>query len=377
MLFKNGDIFIDGAFARGGFRVDNGRFSEVFLGDTDEPGVELGGKCVIPGLIDIHTHGNSNEDFSDGSYDGLVKLAEYLALNGITSFAPASMTLPYERLEVAYRNAARLHRERPAGCARLEGINMEGPFFSEKKKGAQNAKYLMPPDIGAFMRLNEAAEGLIRIVDIAPELPGAAEFTKKAREFCTVSIAHTNAGYDEAASVFEAGAQHLTHLYNAMPPFHHREPGPIGAASERESVTAELICDGLHSHPSAVRAAFRLFPGRICLISDSLRCCGMPDGKYELGGLDVFFGGGVARLADGTIAGSARNLYQCLRNAVAFGIPKEQAILSATRIPAGRIGRNGEFGEINRGAHADFIICDGELNRLAVYIGGERVSAAS
>ena len=139
MLFKNGDIFIDGAFARGGFRVDNGRFSEVFLGDTDEPGVELGGKCVIPGLIDIHTHGNSNEDFSDGSYDGLVKLAEYLALNGITSFAPASMTLPYERLEVAYRNAARLHRERPAGCARLEGINMEGPFFSEKKKGAQNA----------------------------------------------------------------------------------------------------------------------------------------------------------------------------------------------------------------------------------------------
>ena len=155
-----------------------------------------------------------------------------------------------------------------------------------------------------------------------------------------------------------------------MPGIHHRNPGPIGAASEREDVTAELICDGHHVHPSAVRMAFRLFPGRICLISDALRCCGMPDGQYTLGGQDVFLSGGVARLADGTIAGSAANLYNCMRNAVAFGIPCEQAILSATAIPAREIGRQDEIGAIADGMHADFVVCDEKLTRQAVYLGG-------
>jgi N-acetylglucosamine-6-phosphate deacetylase len=213
----------------------------------------------------------------------------------------------------------------------------------------------------------------VRIVDVAPELSGAVEFAEGAKALCTVSVAHTDAGYEDAKAVFQAGAKHLTHLFNAMPPIHHRKPGVIGAASECEHVIAELICDGLHVHPSSVRMAFKLFPGRICLISDSLRCCGMPDGEYELGGQQVFLSGGVARLADGTIAGAASDLYTDLRNAVAFGIPVEEAVTAATLRPAREIGRDSEIGSIEKGKLADFVICDQDLSPQAVYIGGQAI----
>ena len=377
MLFKNANFFVNGSFRCGAFRVENGRFSELLDCTPDEAGVDLKGSFVIPGLVDVHNHGNSGADFSDGDYDGLVKMARYLAANGVTSFAPASMTLPYDVLETAYRTAVKFSHAAPEGCARLMGIQMEGPFFSEKKKGAQNGAYLREPDLEAFRRLYDASEGLIRIADVAAELPGAVEFTEKVSKLCTVSIAHTDCTYEDAQAVFRAGARHLTHLYNAMPGIHHRKPGPIGAGSEREDVTAELICDGQHVHPSAVRMAFKLFPGRVCLISDALRCCGMPDGQYTLGGQDVFLKGGIARLADGTIAGSATNLYDCMRKAVAFGIPKEQAILSATIVPAREIGRETEIGSIETGKLADFVVCDEALNRKAVYMGGRALEAAS
>ena len=377
MLFKNANIFVGGKFRHGSFRAENGRFTEILTTVPAEGGIDLNDQYVTPGLVDVHNHGNSGADFSDGDYDGLVKMARYLAQNGVTGFAPASMTLPYDVLETAYRTAVRLRNEQPTGCARLLGIQMEGPFFSEKKKGAQNGAYLREPDLEAFRRLYDASEGLIRIADVAAELPGAVEFTEKVSKLCTVSIAHTDCSYEDAQAVFRAGARHLTHLYNAMPGIHHRKPGPIGAGSEREDVTAELICDGQHVHPSAVRMAFKLFPGRVCLISDALRCCGMPDGQYTLGGQDVFLKGGIARLADGTIAGSATNLYDCMRKAVAFGIPKEQAILSATIVPAREIGRETEIGSIETGKLADFVVCDEALNRRAVYMGGRALEAAS
>ena len=373
MLFKNANIFTAQGFLHGSFCVESGVFTKVMDDVPEAEGLDLQNQYVIPGLVDVHNHGNSGADFSDGEYDGLVRMAGYLARNGVTSFAPASMTLPYDVLETAFRTAVRLHDTQPAGCARLMGIQMEGPFFSEKKKGAQNGAYLKLPDSTAFEALFHASEGLVRIVDVAAELPGAAEFTERAAKLCTVSIAHTDCSYDEAAAVFEAGARHLTHLYNAMPGIHHRKPGPIGAASERENVVAELICDGLHVHPSAVRMAFRLFPGRICLISDALRCCGMPDGQYTLGGQDVFLAGGVARLADGTIAGSATNLYDCMCKAVEFGIPREQAIRAATIIPAQQIGRAAQIGSIEPGKLADFVVCDEALNRRTIYLGGQRL----
>ncbi len=372
MRYENGWIFADGRFARGGFSVENGRFAHV-LEDVPGPAEDLDGALVIPGLVDIHVHGCAGADFSDGDYAGLVRMARYLARRGVTSFAPASMTLPYDALDKAFHAAARLRREGLADGARLMGIQMEGPFLSREKRGSQNPAYLRLPDWDRFLRLYDAAEGLLRIVDVAPELPGAAEFTRRASEKCRVSVAHTAAGYDQAAAVFDAGATHLTHLFNAMSGIHHRHPGPIGAASERENVTAELICDGIHVHPSAVRMAFRLFPGRICLISDALRCCGMADGSYSLGGQEILLSGGVARLTGGAIAGSAADLYQCMRRAVSFGIPREQAVWAATALPARVIGRESETGAIADGRAADFVICGGELEPEAVYLGGKRL----
>lgn len=372
MRYENGWIFADGRFVRGGFSVENGRFAHV-LEDVPGPAEDLDGALVIPGLVDIHVHGCAGADFSDGDYAGLVRMARYLARRGVTSFAPASMTLPYDALDKVFHAAARLRREGLADGARLMGIQMEGPFLSREKRGSQNPAYLRLPDWDRFLRLYDAAEGLLRIVDVAPELPGAVEFTRRASEKCRVSVAHTAAGYDQAAAVFDAGATHLTHLFNAMSGIHHRHPGPIGAASERENVTAELICDGIHVHPSAVRMAFRLFPGRICLISDALRCCGMADGSYSLGGQEILLSGGVARLTGGAIAGSAADLYQCMRRAVSFGIPREQAVWAATALPARVIGRESETGAIADGRAADFVICGGELEPEAVYLGGKRL----
>ena len=373
MLYTNAFVFLrERGFIRGGFSVENGRFVEVFT--DDRPGGEnLRGTYVIPGLVDIHTHGAVGADFSDGKVSGLRRMAAHLASRGVTSFVPTSMTLPYESLSLAFDTAAELFSAWETGCARVVGVHMEGPFFSEKKKGAQNADYLRFPDYSAFRALFEGCGGLVRIVDLAPELPHAADFIKKASKLCTVSVAHTDAGYEDAVAGYEAGAHHLTHLFNAMPPFHHREPGVIGAAADREGVTAELICDGYHVHPSAVRMAFRLFPDRICLVSDSLRCCGMPDGEYELGGQKIILSEGVARLENGTMAGAASDLYTDMQNAISFGISRHDAILAATLHPAQVIGCDGEIGSIEPGKLADFVLCDEGLSLLEVYIGGVRV----
>lgn len=373
MLYKNGNIFYKGQFIQGSFRVEGENFTEVLDYVPDEAGVDLEGAYVIPGLVDVHNHGNSGADFSDGDYEGLVSIARHWAKCGVTSFAPASMTLPYEVLEKAFATAAKLREEKPAGCARIMGIQMEGPFFSEKKKGAQNGAYLKNPDFAAFKKLFDGCGGMVTIADLAPELPGSVEFVQEASKLCTVSVAHTDASYEDAKAAFDAGATHLTHLYNAMPAIHHRKPGVIGAASENENVQAELICDGLHAHPSAVRMAFKMFSGRICIVSDALRCCGMPDGQYELGGQEVFLSGGIAKLSDGTIAGAATNLYDGMRNAVKFGISKEEAIVSATLNPAKALGCADKIGSIEAGKRADFVICDEELNRKQVFIAGVQV----
>ena len=370
MLYTNALIFRgEKGFIPGGFAVEEGRFTEVFEGNRSGD-VDLQGAKVIPGLVDIHIHGAAGVDFSDGDCEGLQKMAALLASRGITSFLPTSMTLPYETLAKAFDTAAALRDRLPAGCARPLGIHMEGPYFSEKKKGAQNGAYLQKPDAVAFEQLQAGCGDFIRLVDIAPELEGAADFTRKISPSCTVSLAHTDGDYAQARAVLEAGANHLTHMYNAMPGIHHRNPGPIGAAAEREDVWAELICDGYHIHPSAVRMAFKLFPGRICLISDGLRCLGMPEGEYELGGQPILLQDGVARLLDGTIAGAASDLYTDMQNAIAFGIPEKEAILAATLNPAQSIGAADEVGSIEPGKREDFIICHGDLTPKEVVVGG-------
>lgn len=376
MFYRNARIFCgDHQFHTGAFEVKDGLFGQILPENVPEDAIDLGGATVIPGLIDVHSHGNSGADFSDGDYDGLVRMAQYYAQCGVTSFAPASMTLPYDVLEAAFATAVRLKDEQPDGCSRLMGIQMEGPYFSYKKRGAQNPDYLKEPDFEGFRKLYEGCNGLIRIVDVAPELPGAAEFAEKAKQLCTVSAAHTDSDYDHARAFFDAGATHLTHLYNAMPAINHRNPGVIPAAVETPGVRAEIICDGYHIHPASVRLAFSMFgPARMILISDSGRCAGLPEGsQFTLGGQDAWLRDGVGRLGDGTIACSAANLWQCLRNVLSWGIPEADAVRAATINPACAIGADQTVGSIETGKCADFIITNSDYSEKRVFIAGKEL----
>ena len=375
MFYKNARIFCsDFQFRIGAFEVKDGRFGAVLPQEVPEDAIDLEGATVIPGLIDAHIHGSVMADASDGKYEELKQEAKYLAENGITGFAPTTMTLPYEILEKGFVTAKELHDNAPEGCARVLGIHMEGPYFSYAKRGAQNPDYLKEPDFEGFKKLYDACGGLVGIVDIAPELPGAAEFVEKASKLCVVSVAHTDSDYDHAKEAFSKGATHLTHLYNAMPGVHHRKPGVIPAAVENPKVRAELICDGLHVHPASVRLAFAMFGAhRIVLISDALRCCGMPDGEYELGGQTAHLSGGVAKLADGTIAGAATNLFQGMVNAILFGIPEADAVRAATYNPACALGVQDKVGSIATGHYADFVVCRSDYTGKRVFLGGKEL----
>ena len=375
MLFKNAQVFTDRrGFVPGGFTVENGRFETVFTGGTGADGVDLQEAWVIPGLVDMHIHGAAGADLEDGDADGLVRMGRYLARRGVTSFVPTAVAMSRERLAAAVDAAVAAADRVEPGCARIAGVRLEGPYLSSSKKGAQNEQYLRRPDLNEVNDLFERSGGRLLAVDVSPEIPGAAEFAREVSGRCLVSAAHTGADYETAGAFFEAGGRHLTHLFNAMGSIHHRRPGVIGAASERENVTAELICDGVHVHPSAVRMAYRLFSGRICLVSDALRCCGMPDGEYELGGQPVYLSRGEARLSDGTIAGSAADLFTCMRRAMAFGIPAGEAVRSAACRPAEALGLERRLGDIAPGLAADFVVCGREWQPLAVYMDGRLVT---
>lgn len=355
------------SFEAGVLTMDGDKILSVDKCDKEELTAEQRECYILPGLIDIHFHGCAGSDFCDGTADALRAIASYELQHGITTICPATMTLSEEILTHICGICAETVRDDritpgiPMGDI-LKGIYLEGPFLSMEKKGAQNPEYLRNPDPEMLTRLQQAAQGLIRIVAIAPETEGALDCIRKEKKDFRFSIAHTCADYETAKEAIQAGAAHVTHLYNAMTPYLHREPGVIGAAAETEHVTVELICDGNHVHPSVVRNTFRLFGAeRIALVSDSMRAAGMEDGEYVLGDQSVRVSGGLATLADGTLAGSVTNLFDCMNNVIRMGVPREDAVRAATYNPAAIIGIAGKYGVLRAGSMADLLITDREF----------------
>ncbi|MCR4891531.1 MAG: N-acetylglucosamine-6-phosphate deacetylase [Lachnospiraceae bacterium] len=375
----------------------------------------IDGRCcyAIPGLIDIHLHGAAGFDFCDESREAVQRIAEFELAHGVTSMMAATMTFPEEKLlsilktladyrdwqmggyvresqkedspkrvgflnDPTFTKAGQLGQDkaddpnsfygddtRPSAGAELVGINMEGPFISREKQGAQDGRFIRDCDLGLFRSFMEAARGLVKIMGLAPEKKGALDFIDRISRDVIVSLAHSDASYEEAMAAFRNGARHVTHLYNAMRPFQSREPGIIGAAADCENVMAELICDGIHVHPATVRSSFRMLgPGRIILISDSMRATGLGDGEYTLGGQAVIVKGKKALLKrKEAIAGSVSTLFDCLVTVVKeMGVPLEIAVAAATVNPAKRLGLLGRIGHIREGMQGDILLLDRDLN---------------
>lgn len=375
-LFEKGDIYIlDGRFVN---KADYAEADAACSATGNGTVIDGEGLYAIPGLIDIHFHGCVTADFCDGKVECLEKMAAYEGSVGVTTICPASMTMSEEDLTKAAKAAkefvkiqSEYTKEDAGKYARLVGINMEGPFINESQKGAQAAEHIRKCDGAFFEGFNQASGNMVKLVDIAPEEEGAMEFIDAYHDKVRVSIAHTTADYDTASEAFARGAKHVTHLYNAMPPFSHRAPGVIGAACD-SAETVEIICDGIHLHPSVVRTSFQMFGAeRICLISDSMRATGMPDGNYSLGGQPVKKAGRRAVLEDGTIAGSATNLADCMRTAVLeMDIPLEDAIRCATYNPAKAMGVLDQYGTIEHGKIANLVLLNKELELEKVIING-------
>ncbi len=331
--------------------------------------VDCGGEyTVVPGFVDVHIHGCAGADTCDGTRESLETMARFLLSHGVTSFCPTTMTTGRDVMEQALLAAKDVMEHPVEEGARVVGVNMEGPFISKERKGAQKEEDILAPDLELFRHFWEISGGLIRLVDIAPEQPGGLEFAREVSKLCTVSIAHTTADYCQAKAAFDSGITHATHLFNAMSGLNHRAPGVVGAVLEDQRVRGELICDGFHIHPSVLRTAFQVLGDRALVISDSMRANGMPEGEpFDLGGQMVTVREGKATLEDGTLAGSVSNLHQEVKNLVSFGIPFPQAVKAATLIPARAIGLDQEIGSIAPGKKADLVVLDQQLEIAAVY----------
>ena len=375
MIIKNAMVYTpQHVFAKGDIVIRGGRIAFGAAPQLDEEIIDAEGLYALPGLLDLHFHGAVGHDFCDASEEAIQALADFEASKGVLAICPATMTYSEEILG-GIMDAAAAHKN--GRGADLVGINMEGPFISPDKIGAQNPKYLHKADVDMFRRLQERAGGLIKLVDMAPEEDGALDFIARCRGEVRISIAHTCTSYETAKKAFAAGASHMTHLYNAMPGITHREPGPIIAALE-DHAEVELITDGVHIHPAMVRFTFNTFGAdRVVLIADSMMACGLPDGQYSLGGQAVTVKGPRATLTEhpGVIAGSATCLYDCMRRAVLdMGVPLESAVRAASENPARSIGVDSAYGSLAAGRYGNVILADRELNIQKVIQKGQVIA---
>lgn len=372
MILKNAKIMDDTfTLVDACLSTEGERIADIAPDLHGEEEIDLAGCVVVPGFVDIHIHACVGADTCDASTAGLAKMAAHLVTKGVTSFCPTTMTVSHEEIEDALATVKACMDDHPFGAA-IMGVNMEGPYISINKKGAQKGEYVKNPNWEEFKGFYDGCGGIIKLVDIAPECEGADEFIKKASKLCTVSIAHTDADYDQAKHAFNIGITHATHLYNAMSGMTHRSPGVVGAVFDDERVRAEIICDGFHINPAVLRVTFRqLGEDRSVIVSDSMRAAGEPDGISELGGQTVYVKDGQARLKDGTIAGSTTNMHQEVCNLVRFGVPFKQVIKSATINPAREIHEDADIGSIKVGKFADLVVLDNDLNIKMVIARGK------
>ncbi len=331
--------------------------------------IDAEGCMIIPGLIDLHFHGCAGYDFCDGTNEALSTMAKFQAEHGVTAICPACMPDSDEKLLKAFKTAGEYKSEKGAI---LCGINMEGPFLSEEKIGGCDINYISKIDFSLYEKYNNASNDLIKIVDVAPNLENAFEFIEKISENKVVSLAHTPANYDLAKAAFEKGASHVTHLFNACAPFAHRDTGLVGAAMDC-GATVELIGDGCHISDPMIRATFKMFgDDKVVLISDSILAAGLDDSEFMMGELKITIKNNLAYLDDGTIAGSASNLFNNLKHIISCGIKPEIAIKSATYNPANVLGVLDEMGTLECGKLANFVIVDKDFNIKSVYIKGQK-----
>ena len=349
------------------------------LSETVPEGAEIidaKGRYVAPGLVDIHIHGYLGEDTSDGSVEGIRKMAEGIVKNGVTAWLPTTMTVSYDDLRRAFDAVRALmdKKNNPKG-AQIMGVHAEGPFINPSKKGAQAVEYIRPADAPFLIENSD----VIRIVTIAPEMPGALDCIREVTEKTSilVSMGHTAANYETAKAGIEAGVRHATHLFNAMTPLNHRDPGVVGVSLADDRVSTELIADTFHISPDLFGLVAKVKGDNLILITDCTRAGGLEDGEYTLGGQPIFVKGIECRLADGTIAGSVLKLNNAIRNMRDHtSLPLEQIVRMASINAARCIGLDKTKGSLEAGKDADIILADENFAVSETIIAGETVWAA-
>jgi len=373
----NGKIILPDALLLGkalAFDAENGKI----IGITDA--VPADAHCinaadhyVAPGLVDLHIHGYLNEDASDGNAAGLRKMAHEIIKNGVTAFLPTTVTAPRAEMMAAFNTARTLKAE--SKCwdgAEILGVHAEGPFINPAKKGAHREAYILPPDADFLL----AHADIISSVTLAPEMDKNHTCIKRlsAESDILISLGHTNADLDEAMSAIHDGARHITHLFNAMSPVTHRNPGAVGAALTADDVSVEIIADTLHIHPALYSMIAALKGNKMILVTDCVRAGGMPDGIYTLGGQPIYLKGIECRLADGTLAGSVLRLNRAIKNVLEHtGLPVHTVFHMASLNPAAAIGKNDRIGSLEAGKDADIIIADDSINIIRTIKKGRTV----